>query len=129
MGAKGPMEGDGVSTGIPKPSIRCLLSQFSGAQISCFTVFQCYHAVMKTTLAQQVPFQWAEILTWLAADEEVQLTADDRVVARIVPAHPAPATANIASPDFLARAQAIWGQNPTGELLSALVTDSRGGGV
>jgi antitoxin (DNA-binding transcriptional repressor) of toxin-antitoxin stability system len=72
-----------------------------------------------------VPFQWAELLTWLAADEDVQLTADDRVVARILPAHPVPAAANIASPDFWARAQAIWGQTPTGELLSDVVTDSR----
>lgn len=100
----------------------------SATQIPCFIAFQCYHTAMKTTLAQQVPFQWAEILTWLAEDEEVQLTADDRVVARIVPAHPILAKGNIASPDFLARAQAIWGQNPTGELLSDLVTDSRGGG-
>ena len=76
---------------------------------------------MKTAVAQQVPQQWAQILGWLAADEEVQVTQDDRIVARILPAPAAPAT-----PDFLARARAIWGTAPAGEPLSALVSESRG---
>jgi antitoxin (DNA-binding transcriptional repressor) of toxin-antitoxin stability system len=78
---------------------------------------------MKTATAQQVPQQWIEILGWLAADEEVQVTLEDRVVARIVPSPAAPAT-----PDFLARARAIWGAAPAGEPLSALVDHSRGAG-
>jgi len=35
--------------------------------------------------------------------EEVQVTQQDKVVARVGPARPAP------QPDFLARAKAIWG--------------------
>jgi antitoxin (DNA-binding transcriptional repressor) of toxin-antitoxin stability system len=84
---------------------------------------------MKTAVAQQVPQQWTQILGWLAADEEVQVTQDDRVVARILPAPPAPAPATPATPDFLARACAIWGTAPAGEPLSALVDESRGAGV
>ncbi len=76
---------------------------------------------MKTATIQQVPQQWSQILDWLACDEEVQVTQNDRVVARIVPATTAPAT------DFLARAQAVWGADPVGQSLSAIVQDSRGG--
>lgn len=76
---------------------------------------------MKTAAAQQVPQQWSQILGWLAADEEVQVTQDDRIVARILPAPAAPAT-----PDFLARARAIWGAAPAGAPLSELVSESRG---
>ena len=35
------------------------------------------------------------------------------------------ATASIAEPDFLARAKAIWGEQPAGKPLSALVSESR----
>ena len=81
---------------------------------------------MKTAAAQQVPQQWPQILRWLAADEEIELTQDNRVVARILPATESPAPA---TPDFLARAQAIWGTNPTGPALSAVVNESRGEGA
>ena len=76
---------------------------------------------MKTAVAQQVPQQRGQILGWLAADEEGQVTQDDRIVARILPEPAVPAT-----PDFLARARAIWGTAPAGESLSALVHESRG---
>ena len=46
----------------------------------------------------------------------------DQVVAKLVPAKPA------ATPDFLARAKAIWGDSPTGKPLSELVMETRGGG-
>jgi hypothetical protein len=36
-----------------------------------------------------------------------------------------PAT-SVSEPDFLARAKAIWGETPTGEPLSALVSQARG---
>ena len=81
---------------------------------------------MKTADAQQVPQQWPQILRWLAADEEVELTQDNRVVARILPATESPA---LATPDFLARAQAVWGTNPTGPALSTVVNESRGEGA
>ncbi|MGH7957866.1 MAG: type II toxin-antitoxin system Phd/YefM family antitoxin [Opitutaceae bacterium] len=75
---------------------------------------------MKTASAHQVPEQWSEILRWVAAGEEVQVTAQDRVVAKVVPAT-APAT-----PDFLGRAKAVWGEAPPGKSLSALVSEARG---
>ena len=74
---------------------------------------------MKTARAQQVPQQWTEILGWVAAGEEVQVTHEDQVVARVVPARPA------ATPDFLARAKAVWGEAP-GQPLSAVVSEARG---
>lgn len=40
---------------------------------------------MKTTTTEQVPQQWAQILRWLASDEEVQVTQDERIIARILP--------------------------------------------
>ena len=40
---------------------------------------------MKTTTTQQVPQQWEQILRWLASDEEVQVTQDERIIARILP--------------------------------------------
>jgi antitoxin (DNA-binding transcriptional repressor) of toxin-antitoxin stability system len=78
---------------------------------------------MKTATIQQVPQQWPQILDWLACDEEVEVTQNDRVVARIVPSTAMP------NPDFLARAQAIWGVAPEGEPLSAAVHHSRGSGL
>jgi antitoxin (DNA-binding transcriptional repressor) of toxin-antitoxin stability system len=78
---------------------------------------------MKTASVQQVPQQWTEILRWVAAGEEVQVTQQEKVVARVVPAWPRP----VAQPDFLARAKAIWGEQPPGKPLSALVAEARGG--
>jgi antitoxin (DNA-binding transcriptional repressor) of toxin-antitoxin stability system len=76
---------------------------------------------MKTATVQQVPQQWPEILKWVAAGEEVHVTQKDQVVARVVPMTPAPA------PDFLARAKEVWGENPPGKTLSAVVSEARGG--
>ncbi len=75
---------------------------------------------MKTASVQQVPQQWPEILRWVAAGEEVQVTEQDQVVARVVPAKPA------TTPDFLGRARAIWGEAPAGNPLSTLVSGARG---
>ena len=76
---------------------------------------------MKTASVQQVPKQWAEILRWVAAGEEVEVTEQDRVVAKVVPAKAAP------TPDFLGRAKAVWGETPPGQALSAVVSEARGG--
>ena len=76
---------------------------------------------MKTATVQQLPQQWPEILRWVAAGEEVQVTQQDKVVARVVPARAAP------RPDFLARAKAIWGEQPPGNPLSELILEARGG--
>lgn len=74
---------------------------------------------MKTASVQQLPQQWPEILRWVAGGEEVQVTEQDKVVARIVPAMPAP------QPDFLARAEAVWGEQPQGKPLSEVVVETR----
>jgi len=78
---------------------------------------------MKTASIQQVPQQWPEILGWIAAGEEVQVTQQDQVVAKVVPVRSA---APVATPDFLARAKAVWGETPSGKPLSALVSEARG---
>ena len=74
---------------------------------------------MKTASVQQVPEQWAKISRWLAAGEEVEVTQQDQVVAKLVPA-------SRPQPDFLARAKAVWGDLPPGQPLSALVHDAPG---
>jgi antitoxin (DNA-binding transcriptional repressor) of toxin-antitoxin stability system len=71
---------------------------------------------MKTASVQQVPQQWAQILEWVAAGEEVELTEKEQVIAKVVPAR---------GPDFLARAKSIWGEHPAGKPLSALVAEGR----
>jgi antitoxin (DNA-binding transcriptional repressor) of toxin-antitoxin stability system len=74
---------------------------------------------MKTMSVQQVPQQWDDILRWVAEGEEVEMTQQDRVVARLVPA-------SAAAPDFLTRATAVWGETPPGKPLSAIVSEDRG---
>ena len=78
---------------------------------------------MKTASVQQLPQQWPEILRWVAAGEEVQVTEQNKVVARVLPASPAP------QPDFLARAKAVWGEQPPGQPLSEVVGQARGSGA
>ena len=73
---------------------------------------------MKSATVQQVPQQWAQILEWVAAGEEVELTEKEKVIARVVPA---------TQPDFLARAKKIWGEEPPGKPLNELVVEARGG--
>jgi antitoxin (DNA-binding transcriptional repressor) of toxin-antitoxin stability system len=53
---------------------------------------------MKTVTIQQVPRDWAEILRWVVGGKEVQLTDQDKVVARLLPPEKSDA------PDFVARA-------------------------
>ena len=76
---------------------------------------------MKSASVQQLPEQWPQILRWVAAGEEVQVTQQDKVVAKVVPPTAAP------QPDFLKRAKEIWGEQPPGKLLSAVVAEARGG--
>jgi antitoxin (DNA-binding transcriptional repressor) of toxin-antitoxin stability system len=60
---------------------------------------------------------------WIAAGEEVEVTQQEKVVARVVPV----TQPVVAQPDFLARAKAIWREHPSGKLLSAVVAEARGG--
>ena len=74
---------------------------------------------MKTATIQQVPERWPDILKWVASGEEVQMTDDDKVVAKIVPAA-------ASQPDFVGRAKAIWGEKPAGQSLSEILAEARG---
>ncbi len=76
---------------------------------------------MKTATLEELPVQWPKILRWVTAGEEVRITDQDRTVARVLP--PSPAV-----PDFIGRAEAIWGKRPGGEKLSALIDENRGQG-
>lgn len=69
-------------------------------------------------MIEQLPLQWADSLRGVTAGEEVQITDYDKTVARALPPSPA-------EPDFLARAQASWGENPQGAPLSTLVEEGR----
>jgi antitoxin (DNA-binding transcriptional repressor) of toxin-antitoxin stability system len=40
---------------------------------------------MKTASVQQVPQQRTQILEWVAAGEEVEVTKHDKVIAKVVP--------------------------------------------
>ena len=73
---------------------------------------------MKTASVQQVPQKWTRILEWVAAGEEVELTREEKVVAKLIPA---------TRPDFLARAKEVWGEQPHGKPLSEVISDARGG--
>ena len=77
---------------------------------------------MKTASVQQLPQQWPQILRWVAAGEEVEVTQQNKVIARVVPATAEP----VPQPDFLARAKAIWGEQPAGKPLSQIVSETRG---
>ncbi len=77
---------------------------------------------MKTASVEQLPQQWPQILRWVAAGEEVEVTQQNQVIARVVPAAAEP----VRQPDFLARAKAIWGEQPAGKPLSQVVSETRG---
>jgi antitoxin (DNA-binding transcriptional repressor) of toxin-antitoxin stability system len=67
--------------------------------LSCPTTREGYLDHVKTTSMQQAPERWAEILKWVAAGEEVQITDQDKIVAKLVPA-------GVTKPDFVSRAKA-----------------------
>jgi len=75
---------------------------------------------MKTASVEQVPERWPDIMKWVASGEQVQVTDHDKVVATLVPTE-------AAQPDFVARAKAVWGENPEGKSLSAIIFEERGG--
>jgi antitoxin (DNA-binding transcriptional repressor) of toxin-antitoxin stability system len=78
---------------------------------------------MKTASVQQVPQRWTEILGWIAAGEEVEVTQQEKVVAKVVPV----GRSAVVQPDFLARAKAIWGEQPPSKPLSVVVAEAREG--
>ncbi len=78
---------------------------------------------MKTATVRQVQHNLNEVLTWIERGEEVRVVRRNKIVARLVPPTP---QATVTSPDFSARAQAVWGKRPRGKRLSAIVSESRG---
>lgn len=79
---------------------------------------------MKTATVRDVQHHLAEVLAWVEQGEEVQITRRNKPVARLVPANPSGADA-APLPDFVARAQRIWGSRPKGASLSQTVLADR----
>ena len=52
-----------------------------------------------------------------------EVRQQNKVVAKVVPAQ----SSLTSQPDFLARAKAIWGEQPAGKPLSTVVAETRGG--
>ncbi len=77
---------------------------------------------MKTATVREVQHNLSQVLAWVERGEEVRVLRRKKVVARLLPPDPKPG----ASPDFLGRARAVWGQKPRGRRLSEIVSESRG---
>ncbi len=76
---------------------------------------------LKTATIREVQHNLSEVLSCVARGEEVAVLRHGKMVAKLVPPDPrAPA-----SPDFVARARAVWGDEPEGRLLSQIVSESR----
>jgi antitoxin (DNA-binding transcriptional repressor) of toxin-antitoxin stability system len=79
---------------------------------------------MKTATIRQVQHNLAEVLSCVARGEEVAVLRRGKIVAKLVP--PSPRAS--ATPDVLARAEAVWGKAPKGRPLSEAVSSSRDDG-
>jgi len=77
---------------------------------------------MRTATIRDVQHHLAKVLAWVEAGEEVIVLRRNKVVARLVP--PGPTASE--SPDFAARARAIWGDEPAGQPLSEIASEARG---
>ena len=78
---------------------------------------------MKTASVRQVQHNLSEILRWVEDGQEVLVTKRSRAVAKLVPA--TDQTAPVQWPDFVKRAEAIWGKRPRGKPVSRIIIDSR----
>ena len=77
---------------------------------------------MKTASVREVQHNLAEVLSWVARGQEVLVLRRKKIVARLLPPEPIAAR----SPDFMARAEGIWGKKPKGKPLSEIVSEARG---
>ncbi len=77
---------------------------------------------MKTATVHQIQHHFNEVLAWVNQGAEVCVTRRRRAVARLVPLAETPRQ----GPDFLGRAEAIWGKKPPCQPLSRLVIKARG---
>ena len=78
--------------------------------------------IMKTATIRKMQHNLSEVLSWVQRGEEVHVLRRNKVVARLLPPQPQPSK----SPDFVARARAVWGDSPKGAALSSVVSESRG---
>ncbi len=76
---------------------------------------------MKRATIRQVQHNLSEVLSWVEGGEEVQVLRRNKVVARLLPPGPEASP----SPDFVARARAVWGDKAQGTTLSAILSESR----
>ena len=77
---------------------------------------------MVTATVREAQHNLPRILRAVARGEVVTITRRNRVVARLVPAAGPP---QHGIPDFVARARALWGTEPTGRPTSQFVIDGR----
>lgn len=77
---------------------------------------------MKTASIREVQHNLSEVLSWVERGEQVLVFRRKKVVARLLP----PAPESIESPDFVARAEKVWGKRPRGKRLSEIVSQARG---
>lgn len=77
---------------------------------------------MKTATIREIQHNLSKVLSWVEQGEEVRVLRRKKVVARLLPPDPQ----STACPDFVERARAIWGKNPRGKPMSALLSESRG---
>jgi prevent-host-death family protein len=79
---------------------------------------------MKTATVRDVQHHFRKVMAWVERGEEVEITRRSKAVARLVPSTPVrPAPAE--TPDFAARARAIWGTHPKGRGLSKTILAGR----
>ena len=78
---------------------------------------------MKTANIRNVQHNLREVLRWVEQGHEVRITRRNRTVARLLPAQDAPQA--MEWPDFLARANRIWGKRPRGKGVSRLIIEAR----
>lgn len=77
---------------------------------------------MKTASIRQMQHDLNEVLSWVEQGEEVIIQRRRKTVARLLPPEPQ----YVETPDFLARAQRVWGKKPRGKKLSAIASEARG---
>jgi antitoxin (DNA-binding transcriptional repressor) of toxin-antitoxin stability system len=76
---------------------------------------------MRSASVRTIQHNLNEVLSWVERGEEVLVVRRKKVVAKLVP--PGPARAD--TPDFVVRAQRVWGRRPRGKRLSDLVAEAR----
>ena len=77
---------------------------------------------MKTATVRQIQHHFNEVLAWVNQGTEVCVTRRRQPVAMLVPLAKTPRR----WPDFLGRAEAIWGKKSPLQPLSRMVTKARG---